>query len=901
MFNGPSYQPRLHPGTETAGFGRRLRAATRVLLVALVTAAGLSTVAAAPAAATTTPECGQSGTPAVVALADPSFYIDSSAGLDATYAGYTVRAGAAAENGLWLTLDGFTGGSVGLAPGQPGTVAQPNITAGSANTSYLLLKGAAATATPQTHTIRLSRGYPTTANTVCQRTFTYSGVYEAIKALANKVTSVTADAPSGSAHIGDLMTVTVTGNTGTLGAGPANDPGVLSYAPDALSTFPAGAWRLEQTRMSISPDGVAPPTTYTNRLYLAGASGPNRPYTAQYAFRAIGPADNPSGVQPVQYIASGTQVKHTDIGGGVVGSLPIVSRQANVQLAKSASVAVLPATGGTVKYTVTAANVGGAGATLDRIADTLPPGASYRPGTSALNGVSVAEPEVASGGSQLTWSGPMSVPAGGTVALTYDVSIPGNAGPMTNSAISYYGTAQIDASRDVTLSDPATATVTVLEAAGSARAVDDSATTNANTAVIVSVLSNDRSSGGFPLTVSAVGTPSHGTAASKPDGTIAYTPTASYAGTDTFTYTLSDGYSTATGTVSVMINPTARNDLYVTAKNTTLNASSVLANDACTGCTVSLVSGPTVGSGPAAGALTLHTDGTFTYGAPNQAQALSFVYRATATGGASATATVNISVNAAGPDQATTAYNTAVTIPVTANDTCVGGGSNCNISAGTAPSHGTANYSGVNVVYTPAAGYWGIDTFAYNLNGGAGAQVTVLVAPPATTLQTTFGVAASGTVTSSSFTGVSTFSCTGCLYSVAASPTHGTVAVTAATGALVYTPDASFAGSDSFGYTVTEPSSGLNVASTVAVAVGPDAVADTFTTPVGQSATLDVLANDSCPATCTVSLVTGTAPAGATVTLNAGNTFTFSSAPANDIGPISFQYRVTSSVAPGGR
>src|SRR5206468_1135002 len=113
------------------------------------------------------------------------------------------------------------------------------------------------------------------------------------------------------------------------------------------------------------------------------------------------------------------------------------------------------------------------------------------------------------------------------------------------------------------------------------------------------------------------------------------------------------------------------------------------------------------------------------------------------------------------------------------------------------------------------------------------------------------------------------------------------------------TPDASFAGSDSFGYTVTEPSSGLNVASTVAVAVGPDAVADTFTTPVGQSATLDVLANDSCPATCTVSLVTGTAPAGATVTLNAGNTFTFSSAPANDIGPISFQYRVTSSVAPG--
>ncbi|MDQ1397205.1 MAG: large repetitive protein, partial [Acidimicrobiaceae bacterium] len=415
-----------------------------MLLAGMLAAGALTVTGTAPALATPAPTCGSGGSPAVVALADPSFYVDTSAGLDATYAGYTVRAGATGETGLWLTIGGFSGGSVALAPGQPGSVALPNIAAGSSATSYLLLKAAAATTTPQSHTVSIYRGHPSGGNLVCQRAYSYSGVYEAIKALANKVTSVTANAPSGQAHIGDIMDVTVIGNTGTLGAGPAADPGVLSYAPDALSGFPAGAWRLEKTVLTISPDGVAPPVTFTDRLYLAGASGPNRPYTGHYSFRAIGPADATSGVQPVQYIASGTQVKHTDISGGVLGSLPAISREANVQLAKSASAAVLPAAGGTVTYTVTAANFGTGGATLDRIVDTLPSGATYHAGTTKLAGRTIDDPAVA--GRQLTWSGPVAVPAGGDLQLTYDAGLPGTSGIKTNSAIAYYGTAELDSS-----------------------------------------------------------------------------------------------------------------------------------------------------------------------------------------------------------------------------------------------------------------------------------------------------------------------------------------------------------------------------------------------------------------------------------------------------------------------
>lgn len=863
-----------------------LKKTARAFIGVMLGTAALPFVAS-PAHATTAPTCGSGGTPAVVALADPSFYIDSSSGLDSTYAGYTVRAGTTAENSLWLTLDGFTGGSVALAPGQPSATALPNLAANTTATAYALLRASAATTTAQTHTVTLYRGHPSANDVVCTRTFTYSGVYETIKALANKVTSVTASTPPGGglAHIGDTVTVNVTGHTGQLGAGPTLDPGVLSYAPDALSSFPAGAWRLEKTTMNISPDGVAAATTYTNRLYLPAASGPDRPYTAEYLFRAIGPADSASAVQPVQYIASGTQVKHTDIAGSVSGVLPQVSREGNVQVAKTASSEVLPSTGGSVTYTVTATNFGAAAATIDRLVDTLPSGSTYTAGTSTLGGRTSSDPAVS--GRQLTWSGPITVPAGGTLALTYDTTVPAVAGPHTNAAVAYYGEASYDASRDVTVSNPASATVTVLDAAGSAKAVNDSATTTANQTVLVDVLTNDSSTGNFPLSISAVGTPGHGTATIR-TGQVAYTPTTGYAGADSFAYTLSDGYSTATATVSVTVNPIANNDVYVTNKSTTLNGGTVLANDACTGCTVSLVTNVSTGT------LTLNSNGTFTYVAPNQNTTVTFTYKATASGStANASATATIYVNAAGPDYATTPYDTDATIAVTTNDTCPGGG-NCNISAATSPSHGTVTYSGLNTIYNPNAGFWGLDSFTYSLNGGAGATVTILTAPPAASLSTTFGNPVGGTAGSAALTGA-TPACSGCTYSLATSPAHGRVSINSTTGAFTYTPDSGFAGADSFAYGVTDPTTGLNVAGTVNVNVGPDAADDAFTVAVRHDTALSILANDSCPGTCTVTLLTS--PARGTVTLNGDNTVTFSSAPTNDIGVVSFQYRISSSLA----
>ncbi|MCC4596163.1 putative Ig domain-containing protein [Xanthomonas campestris pv. phormiicola] len=78
-------------------------------------------------------------------------------------------------------------------------------------------------------------------------------------------------------------------------------------------------------------------------------------------------------------------------------------------------------------------------------------------------------------------------------------------------------------------------------------------------------------------------------------------------------------------------------------------------------------------------------------------------------------------------DTGGTLVDTALTLAVTGNDT----GSIDTIAVTTAPTHGTAVVSGVQLVYTPAAGYVGADTLSYTATGAGGtsapATVTITV------------------------------------------------------------------------------------------------------------------------------------------------------------------------------
>jgi VCBS repeat-containing protein len=135
-------------------------------------------------------------------------------------------------------------------------------------------------------------------------------------------------------------------------------------------------------------------------------------------------------------------------------------------------------------------------------------------------------------------------------------------------------------------------------------AVADTATTNEDTAVNISVLANDSDPDTNPLTVTnvngntvTVGTPialsSGALVTLNADSTFTYNPNAKFetlgvdqTGSDRFTYTISDGISTSTANVNLTINgvndaPVAVNDTVTTAKNTafSVGVNTLLAND----------------------------------------------------------------------------------------------------------------------------------------------------------------------------------------------------------------------------------------------------------------------------------------------------------------------------------
>ncbi|MEU6074065.1 Ig-like domain-containing protein [Micromonospora sp. NPDC047074] len=86
-----------------------------------------------------------------------------------------------------------------------------------------------------------------------------------------------------------------------------------------------------------------------------------------------------------------------------------------------------------------------------------------------------------------------------------------------------------------------------------------------------------------------------------------------------------------------------------------------------------------------------------------------------------------ISPTRATDDTATTTQNKAVNVPVLANDVA----SAPRFSSVSTPSNGTATISGNSVVYTPAPGFAGTDTFIYTITTACGtstATVTVTVA-----------------------------------------------------------------------------------------------------------------------------------------------------------------------------
>jgi VCBS repeat-containing protein len=406
----------------------------------------------------------------------------------------------------------------------------------------------------------------------------------------------------------------------------------------------------------------------------------------------------------------------------------------------------------------------------------------------------------------------------------------------------------------------ANATVTFTIANNAPAAQVDGYVTSMNTALSAAapgVLANDTDANGDSLTATLINSPTHGSLTLNANGSFLYTPTAGFTGTDTFGYRANDGSAvSATALVTLTVNavprtnspPTPQPDTYSTTRNAPLNvpsSSGVLMNDTdVDGNTLTA----TLLTSPAHGTVTLNPSGGLSYAPATGFVGLdSFQYLA-GDGAASASATVSITVDeewknsppAGQPDEYVTSENTPLTVPwasrLVANDIDVDGDTLTVIQVDF-PSHGnvTLNPNGT-LVYTPAAGFYGVDHFDYAAFDGTdyseSTTVTITVteqpdstnsAPKAepenyfTSKNSQLNVpATSGLLLNDSDAEDDPLTAM-----LLISTTYGTLVLNP-DGSFVYTPNANFTGTDSFVYQASDGTSGSPTRRvTVTVLAGP--------------------------------------------------------------------------------
>lgn len=337
-----------------------------------------------------------------------------------------------------------------------------------------------------------------------------------------------------------------------------------------------------------------------------------------------------------------------------------------------------------------------------------------------------------------------------------------------------------------------------------------------NTTLVVSspgVLVNDTQSSDRTLTAIRISNPVNGTLTLNPNGAFTYQPTSNWYGTDSFTYKTNDGLADSNvATVTITINPvnyppvadakSVRTDLNLPLPITLMGTD-------VDGDSLSYI----IVSQPANGVLS-GTPPSLTY-APNQdwIGVDSFTYKVNDGQLDSNIATVTITVNAvnSAPICSDLTLNTAENAPGEASPNCTDAeGSPLTYSMFGQPSHGTASVVNGKLAYTPAPYYNGTDSFTYMANDGqadsAPANVSVTISAVnynpvavndgATTHQNTpltINVLMNDTDPDQDV--LSVVSTT--------NPANG-IAVINPDYSITYTPNASFLGSDTFTYTVSD-------------------------------------------------------------------------------------------------
>jgi hypothetical protein len=350
---------------------------------------------------------------------------------------------------------------------------------------------------------------------------------------------------------------------------------------------------------------------------------------------------------------------------------------------------------------------------------------------------------------------------------------------------------------------------------------------------------------GDTLTFAVATPPAKGTvtAYNAANGSFTFTASASASGADSFTYSVSDGHGgQVIGTVSITIiagkppvvtvtplQGTIDEDtsvtLILTAKDpdsTTLTLNTPTALHGTFGPMTQVVCMP-FGPGKACGAAIVYTP------APNYNGPETITFTATDGVLTSVPATADLTIRpvndapVAVGDSATTAEDTARVIPVLANDTDIDTPpAALKAVIVSQPAHGRAVVNAdQTITYTPAANYYGPDSFTYKASDGsltsAAATVTLTVTPvndAPVARNDAASVVRGGSVTIAVLANDTDVD--GDVLKVVA-VTQGAkgAAVLNANGTVTYTPGPSFTTTDSFTYTISDGKGGTATATVV--------------------------------------------------------------------------------------
>ncbi len=405
-------------------------------------------------------------------------------------------------------------------------------------------------------------------------------------------------------------------------------------------------------------------------------------------------------------------------------------------------------------------------------------------------------------------------------------------------------------------------------------AYNDAANTSLNTSVPIGVLNNDIDEDGNPTinkaSIIIQTQPPNGTLSiNYTTGIVTYFPNTGYSGTDVFKYTVKDtnGAESNAATVTVSVNKAlvGVDDIATTLVNTPVVVR-VLDNDPKkNGADILKI------SDPANGSIVINSDGTITYTPVTGFSGKnSFSYKLTnSVGDESDPVTVSVIVKPTGQvDAGNTITNTSIIIPVKDNDL---GKTGTTVNINIPPSNGTASVNGSgNVVYIPAPGFSGKDTFNYFLQTPDGVNsdlITVNITvkpigtPDAINLLPNTSVMIPLKDNDISKAGTSVILIT--------NPTNGT-ATPSPDGMVVYLPNSGFSGRENFTYLLRTADGVDSDPINVNITIKPVGAIDYVNTITNAAKAFQVKDNDLSKAGTVVDI--STTPSNGTLSLNsAGN------------------------------